>query len=73
MGWKVKKTKKPHQGFPLILDVREVESELIPGGIEEWGGGKRIDVFMGKREQPKNNLLLFKSSLDIQRPQIYIQ
>ena len=33
-------TKKPHQGAPLILDVREVGSELIPGGVEDWEGAK---------------------------------
>ena len=36
--WKVKKTKKLHQGVPLILDAREVGSELIPEGVEEWEG-----------------------------------
>ena len=59
-------------GAPLILNVLEGESHLIPGGVEEWEGAKRFDVFMGKREQPKKNLLLFKSSLEIQRPQIYV-
>ena len=38
-GWKVDlPNTKPHQGVPLILDVREVVSELIPGGVEEWEG-----------------------------------
>ena len=40
MGWKVEQTKKPHQGVPLILDVREVGSEFIRGGVEEWEGEK---------------------------------
>ena len=40
-------------GAPLILNVLEGESHLIPGGVEEWEGAKRFDVFMGKREQPK--------------------
>ena len=37
------------------------------------GGGKRELMLLWAKEQPKNNLLLFKSSLDIQRPQnIYL-
>ena len=39
-------------GF-VDLDVREVGSEFIPGGVEEWEGKKRIDVFMGKKSSRK--------------------
>ena len=32
--------KETSSGALLILDVREVGSEFIPGGIEEWERGK---------------------------------
>ena len=56
-GWKVKQ-EITYQGLPLILDVSEVGPELIPGGIEEWEGGKSQLMFLyakGSRP-PKGNL-----------------
>ena len=32
----------------MILDVHEVASELMLGGIEEWEGAMKIDVFKEK-------------------------
>ena len=59
------KKQKTSSGGSIDLDMREVGSELIAGGIEELEQAKENLCFYMQKKQPKDNLLIFKSSLDI--------